>query len=162
MNPAIRLAAAADRSTVERIVQEAYAPYVPRIGRKPAPMLDDYAALIRGERVHVLEDDGRAIGILVLIPEDDAMLLDNIAVLPSAHGLGHGRRLLEFAERAARDAGYSQIRLYTHEMMTENIALYARIGFTETHRITEKGLRRVYMAKALTGNQLPDPGPTSL
>jgi GNAT superfamily N-acetyltransferase len=149
MNPVIRLAAPADQSTVEQIVQQAYAPYVPRIGRKPAPMQDDYAALIRDQHVHLLEDDGRVIGILVLIPQDDAMLLDNIAVLPSAHGVGYGRRLLEFAERAARDAGYSRIRLYTHEMMTENLALYTRIGFAETHRVEEKGLRRVYMVKVL-------------
>jgi ribosomal protein S18 acetylase RimI-like enzyme len=149
MNPAIRLAVPADRSAVEQIVQEAYAPYVPRIGRKPAPMLDDYAGLIRDQRVHVLEDDPRAIGVLVLIPQGDAMLLDNIAVRPDAHGLGYGRRLLAFAERTAREAGYRQIRLYTNEMMTENIALYSRIGFTETHRAEEKGLRRVYMIKVL-------------
>jgi GNAT superfamily N-acetyltransferase len=149
MNPAIRLAVPADRSAVEQIVQEAYAPYVPRIGRKPAPMLDDYAALIRDRRVHVLEDDGRATGILVLIPQTTAMLLDNIAVRPASHGLGYGRRLLEFAERAARNAGYQQIRLYTNEMMAENLALYSHIGFTETHRVEEKGLRRVYMVKDL-------------
>lgn len=149
MNPTIRLAAPADQSSVEQIVQEAYARYVPRIGRKPAPMLDDYAALIRDQHVHVLEDGGRVIGMIVLIPQDDAMLLDNIAVLPSVHGRGYGRRLLEFAERAAHDAGYSRIRLYTHEMMTENLALYTRIGFAETNRAEEKGLRRVYMVKLL-------------
>jgi hypothetical protein len=33
--------------------------------------------------------------------------------------------------------------------MTENIALYGRIGYAETHRATEKGLNRVYMAKPL-------------
>jgi ribosomal protein S18 acetylase RimI-like enzyme len=54
-----------------------------------------------------------------------------------------------FAERSARDAGYKSIRLYTHEKMTQNIALYSRIGYVETHRGEEKGLRRVYMIKAL-------------
>ena len=34
-------------------------------------------------------------------------------------------------------------------MMTENIALYARLGYAETHRAEEKGFRRVYMAKPL-------------
>ena len=33
--------------------------------------------------------------------------------------------------------------------MTENIALYSRIGYVETHRAEEKGLRRVYMTKSL-------------
>jgi hypothetical protein len=31
--------------------------------------------------------------------------------------------------------------------MHENIALYQRIGFVETHRVSEKGYARVYMTK---------------
>ena len=112
-------------------------------------MLDDYARLIGDGRVHVIEHDGDVVGILVLIPREDAMLLDNVAVSPSAQGLGLGRALLKFAEAAAVDAGFRLIRLYTNEAMTENIALYTRIGYSETHRVEEKGLRRVYMTKAL-------------
>jgi hypothetical protein len=33
--------------------------------------------------------------------------------------------------------------------MTENLALYCRLGFVETHRGEEIGLNRVYMTKAL-------------
>ncbi len=139
-----------DRPAVEAVVQAAYAVYVPRIGRKPGLMLDDYAALIRQERVHVLEDGGRIYGIVVLIPEETSMLLDNVAVRPDAQGRGYGRTLIAFAEQAARDAGYGTIRLYTHEMMTENAAMYSRIGFVATHRIEEKGFRRIYMAKGLS------------
>lgn len=149
MSQVIRLAGPEDRPAVEAIVQAAYAPYVPRIGREPGPMLDDYGARIRARQVHVLEDEGAIRGILVLIPQERSMLLDNIAVIPDAQGQGHGRTLLKFAERAALDAGYESIRLYTNEAMVENIALYSRIGFVETHRIEEKGLRRVYMVKAL-------------
>ena len=149
MNNIIRIAGPADLSTVEAIVEAAYFHYVARIGRKPGPMLDDYAALIREGRVHVLDSDGVVKGILVLIPEQDAMLLDNVAVAPDAKGMGFGRKLIEFAEDSARRAGYRSIRLYTHVMMTENIALYSRIGYVETHRGEEKGLSRVYMAKAL-------------
>ena len=149
MNGTPRPATASDLAAVEAVVEAAYAPYVPRIGRKPGPMLDDYAELIAAGRVHVLERDGVVQAVLVLIPEPDAMLLDNVAVLPDAHGLGLGRTLLVFAERAARDAGYRRIKLYTHQAMTENIALYGRIGYAETHRAVEKGLHRVYMAKPL-------------
>lgn len=78
------------------------------------------------------------------------MLLDNVAVDPIRQGSGVGRKLLAFAEQAALKAGYRSIRLYTNEAMTENIALYARIGYVETHRGEEKGLRRVYMTKQLT------------
>ena len=62
--------------------------------------------------------------------------------------------MLQFAEAAAADAGYRRIRLYTNEAMTENIELYTRIGYSETHRVEEKGLRRVYMTKTVGGATL--------
>ena len=145
--PTPRLATQADLQAVQAIVRDAYTPYVARIGRPPGPMLDDYQAQIAASRVHVLEHDGVIKGILVLIPGLGAMLLDNIAVVPTARGAGLGRALLQFAERAAHQAGYRHIRLYTHESMTENIALYGRIGYAETHRIEENGFKRVYMQK---------------
>ena len=99
--------------------------------------------------VYVAEQEGAVRGILVLISEDDGMLLDNVAVLPEAQGLGIGRLLLTFAERVAADAGGPAIRLYTNEAMTENIALYTRLGYIETHRAEETGFQRVYMQKTL-------------
>ena len=149
MTDGLRIAVEEDLPFVEAIVEAAYSAYVPIIGRKPGPMLDDYAALIRDRRVHVLQSDGIIQGVLVLIPEENAMLLDNIAVIPAAKGSGLGRKMLMFAEQSARDAGYKSIRLYTHEKMVQNIELYSRIGYVETHRGEEKGLRRVYMTKAL-------------
>ena len=134
---------------VEHIVRSAYTPYIERIGRQPDPMLDDYAALIDSRRVHVLVEDGSVVGVLVLVPEKKSMLLDNVAVSPAAQGRDHGGKLIAFAEQAATDAGYDAIRLYTNEAMTENLALYARLGFSETHRLEEKELRRVYMRKRL-------------
>lgn len=112
-------------------------------------MLDDYAALIAEGRVHVIGTPDLT-GILVLIPETDALLLDNIAVAPGAQGTGVGKRLMTFAEDQARAAGYGRIRLYTHERMAENVAIYLRIGYRETHRATQNGFPRVFMEKRLT------------
>lgn len=145
----LRRATADDRPAVEAIVEAAYRHYIARIGSKPGPMLDDYGALIEAGRVHVMESDGTPKGVLVLIPEPDVMLLDNIAVDPSAQGAGLGRAMMRFAEESARKAGYKSIHLYTNAMMTENIALYTRAGYVETHRGVEKGLHRVYMTKQL-------------
>ena len=145
----IRLATPADLPAVEALVVAAYGHYVARIGRKPGPMLDDYAASIAQKRVHVLEVDGSIEGLVVLIAEGSTMLLDNVAVAPRVKGRGYGRTLLEFAERSALAAGCTSMRLYTHELMTENQALYTRIGFVETHRAEEIGLRRVFMSKTL-------------
>jgi GNAT superfamily N-acetyltransferase len=149
MKHTIRLAAHDDLHSVKEVVRAAYSHYVPLIGRKPAPMLDDYETLIRDRRVQVALRDEVIQAVLVLIPEDDAMLLDNVAVTPAAQGFGLGRKMLDFAERAARDLGYASIRLYANEAMTENLLLYSRIGYSETHRVEEKGLRRVYMTKSL-------------
>jgi ribosomal protein S18 acetylase RimI-like enzyme len=145
----IRPARPGDLAAVEAIVRSAYARYVPIIGREPGPMLDDYQALIEAGHVHVLSDDEGLRGVLVLIPEEQALLLDNVAISPDAQGRGHGRALIAFAERIARERGLGAIRLYTNEAMTENIALYRRLGFVETGRREEAGFRRVYMAKAL-------------
>ncbi len=149
MNHTIRPATRDDLQPVETVIHAAYCHYVARIGREPGPMLDDYSALIEQGLVHVIEHEGLVKGVLVLIPEKHSMLLDNIAIAPDVQGLGLGRKLLEFAEHAAIASSYRSITLYTNEAMTENIALYARIGYVETHRAEEKGLRRVYMRKPL-------------
>jgi ribosomal protein S18 acetylase RimI-like enzyme len=146
----IRLASPADRSAVERVVHEAYAVYIDRIGKPPGPMFDDYAALIAAGTVSVLEtDDGEIAAIIVLLPKPGHLLLDNIAVRRDRQGQGLGRALIAFAEAEARRLGFDEVRLYTHQMMTENIALYARLGFVETGRGHDAGYDRVFMTKAL-------------
>src|SRR3546814_20683924 len=104
--------------------RDAYANYVAYLGREPSPFLDDYAPLVREGGVSVIEYHGTVQGFLVLIPEIDALLLDNVAVSTNVRGSEIGRVLLEFAERSAIEAGYRQIRLYINEAMTENFELY--------------------------------------
>ncbi|RON38129.1 GNAT family N-acetyltransferase [Pseudomonas frederiksbergensis] len=150
MSLLIRPATLEDIAQIEAIVEAAYSPYIERIGRKPAPMLDDYASQVLARRVHVLAQEKTLSGFVVLIDTEEYLLLDNIAVNPAVMGQGFGRQLLDFAERHALDAGYPSIRLYTNEAMRENIALYLRRGYVETHRVEENGLRRVHMRKALS------------
>jgi ribosomal protein S18 acetylase RimI-like enzyme len=152
----IRPARDGEADTLRSIVTAAYAGYIPRIGKPPGPMLDDYARRIADRQAWVLEDAGRVVGVLVLEQRPDAFMLDNIAVHPDAQGSGHGRALVAFAEAEALRRGWREIRLYTHALMTENQALYRRLGFVETHRASEHGFDRVYMAKLLSS----DPGDT--
>lgn len=151
----IRHAEPQDRAAVEAIVDAAYSVYVERIGKPPGPMLDDYARLIDERAVSVIEAaDGAIAGLIVLLEKPDHLLLDNIAVRPECQGQGIGRRLITLAEGAARRLGYGEVRLYTHEMMTENIALYTRLGFRETGRGRAAGYDRVFMTKWLAGPNL--------
>jgi ribosomal protein S18 acetylase RimI-like enzyme len=157
----IRLAEPADRAAIETIVRAAYAVYIPRIGKPPGPMLDDYTRLIADGAVSVIEEAGEEIAALIVLrPKPDHLLLDNIAVRPDRQGSGFGRALIEHAEREAARLGFAEIRLYTHEKMTENIALYTRISFVETGRRNDGGYDRVFMTKTLGGTRdgLSSPG----
>jgi putative hydrolase of the HAD superfamily len=146
---ALRAANEGDVAAVAACVHAAYRHYVERIGRPPGPMTDDYAEVIRERRVMVAESAGRIVGVLVLASTQEGFLLENVAVEPSRRGTGLGRTLLELAESEARREGFDSIYLYTHEKMSENRALYARIGYVEYDRRFEKGLARVYMRKPL-------------
>jgi ribosomal protein S18 acetylase RimI-like enzyme len=145
----VRPAVAADAPRLQAIAAAAYAGYVGRIGRAPAPMTADYAAAITGSEVWVAQDDGEAVGLLVLATRPDHLLLENIAVLPTAQGRGIGARLLALAQDRARQLRLGEIRLYTNEAMTENLSYYARHGYVETHRAAQDGYRRVFFAKIL-------------
>jgi ribosomal protein S18 acetylase RimI-like enzyme len=146
----LRTARPEDRAAVEAIVEAAYSVYVERIGKPPGPMLDDYAKLIGAGAVSVFDDpDGAIAALVVLLPQPDHLLLDNIAVRPDRQGTGLGRRLVAFAEAEARRLGYAELRLYTHATMTENIVLYTRLGFREIGRGLAAGYDRVFMAKDL-------------
>jgi ribosomal protein S18 acetylase RimI-like enzyme len=145
----IRQARPDDVPRIEAIVEAAYGKYVARIGKKPGPMLDDYAAQVRDGTVWVLEAEGGVAGLVVLLPEPDHILLDNVAVDPALAGRGIGRALIAFAEEQTRRRGFAEIRLYTHVKMTENLAMYPRLGYEETHRGEQAGYQRVFMRKKL-------------
>jgi GNAT superfamily N-acetyltransferase len=130
-------------------VERAYAHYVPVIGRRPAPMDDDYAARIAAGQAHVLERGGRILGLVVIEDRPDHLWLDNIAVEPEARGQGLGGVLLDFVEAETRRRGFQELRLLTNERMEANLLLYRHRGFAEIERREEKGFRRVFLRKAL-------------
>jgi GNAT superfamily N-acetyltransferase len=143
----VRLAAPAEAVTLRVIAREAYQHYVPRIGREPAPMSADYDAAVRAGQAWVAVGQGEVIGFAVLIAHPGHLLLENLAVRPSRQGRGAGSRLLALAEDQARRRRLAEIRLYTNEAMTDNLAYYPRRGYTETHRAEQDGFRRVYFRK---------------
>jgi N-acetylglutamate synthase-like GNAT family acetyltransferase len=143
----IRAAVADDVPAVAALVRDAYALYVPRIGRQPAPVTADHAGLIAAGRTSVAELDGAIAGVIVLIPADDHLLIENVAVAPAMQGRGLGGELMRYAERRAAELGLHELRLYTNALMTENLALYPALGYVETGRRTEDGFSRVYFTK---------------
>jgi ribosomal protein S18 acetylase RimI-like enzyme len=145
----LRTATGEDTEKVTALVNAAYRHYVERIGMMPRPMTDDSAEVIKNYRVTVAESFQTIVGVIVLTVTDEGFLIDNVAVDPSYRGKGIGRDLLAFAEAEARRAGFDSIYLYTHEKMTENIALYTRIGYVEYDRRSQGDFSLVYMRKQL-------------
>ncbi|MFJ4158161.1 GNAT family N-acetyltransferase [Pseudomonas sp. NPDC089752] len=139
----------ADVEAITALVHEAYAPYIARIGKAPAPMLDDYRQVLAEAEVYVAMDAARIVGVLVMSREGSEMLLVNVAVLAACKGQGVGKQLMHFCEEQSRQAGCQAIRLYTHERMTDNIEIYRKLGYVETHRAQEQSFARVFMRKQL-------------
>ncbi len=145
----LRPARAEEAPALRQMVRAAYAHYVPRLDREPAPRLDDYAARIADHQAFVLEADGALQGVAVLEDSETGLFLDNIAVVSGAQGTGLGRQMLTWIEAEGRRRGHQRLWLYTNEVMAENIAMYQRLGFGETHRAEESGYRRVFFEKSL-------------
>ena len=144
-----RPATGADVPKVAALVNDAYCHYVERIGILPRPMIENYAEVIANRRVTIAEHHGAIVGVIVLTVDDEGFLIDNVAVDPSVRGRGLGRALFKFAEAEARRVGFDSIHLYTHEKMTENLAIYSRIGYVEYDRRSQGEFSLVYMRKHL-------------
>ncbi|MBB3937251.1 GNAT family N-acetyltransferase [Aureimonas phyllosphaerae] len=98
----IRSATRSDVPAIVEIVADAYAPYVERLGREPAPMMDDYGQLVESDCVWIVETGGLIGGLIVLRQEADHVLVSNVAVARAHQGQGLGRKLLDYAEAVAR------------------------------------------------------------
>ena len=144
-----RLAQPSDAESVRALVRRAYAPYLARMDREPAPMTADYAALIVAGHVTLALAEGRLAGALVCYPQGDALHVENVAVEPDRHGAGIGRALLARAEEEARSQGLGAVELYTNEVMTENLPFYAALGYDVEGQGEEAGYRRVFFRKSV-------------
>jgi ribosomal protein S18 acetylase RimI-like enzyme len=144
-----RRAHAADLPAIKALIDAAYARYLTRMDKPPAPMLRDYSPSVEAGTTWVTGSPVTA--VLTLYPRDDHLFVENIAVHPGAQGHGLGRALMSFAEEEAARRGFTRMALVTHEAMTENQAIYARLGYTEVGRLAEDGYRRIYMEKRLHG-----------
>ena len=112
-------------------------------------MTEDYSEVIARRIVTVAEDGEAIAGVLVLGEDDEGFVVENVAVHPDHQGAGLGRRLLALAEREAVARGLDSIYLYTHRLMRENRALYARLGYAEYEPRARRHEGLVYMRQRL-------------
>jgi GNAT superfamily N-acetyltransferase len=144
-----RPAERADAAVIKDIVRAGYAKWVPVIGREPLPMRADYDKAVAEHPFDVAVEDGRVVGMIETMLEDDHLWIENVCVAPDAQGRGIGRLLLERAEQKAREAGRFELRLLTNGAFEANVLLYKRHGYTIDREEPFMGGMTVYMSKKL-------------
>ena len=142
----IREAIPEDSSRLKSCMESAYATYQERMGGDRLPPMDvDYLSEIKNYPTWVVEAEGSILGGLIMLFENNAASIANIAVNPKFQGQGIGGELLRFAESKARENNLSEMRLATHALLEENISLYRYLGWEETGRDEN----RVFMKKEI-------------
>ena len=137
----LRKAGADDAPAITACVLRAYAKYAVGYRTRRSPSWPTTPRWSARSPTWLLEHEGQCVGVLVLVPRADHLLLENVAVDPAHQGRGLGRLLLDFAEAEARRLGLPAVRLYTNALMTENMGIYSARGYVETERREIDGRR---------------------
>ena len=145
----IRQAQVVDRRAVVACVRAAYTRYTARMDREPAPLRADYEVLIAQGVVYVLVIQEEVRGVLVMMPQQRSLFVENVAVDPRFQGQGLGQKLMAFVEQQAQKEQLQEISLYTNEVMSENLRFYQKLGFEEEGRRVEDGYHRIFLRKRL-------------
>lgn len=143
----VRTACAADAEAIGGLTRQAYAKWVRVIGREPLPMRVDYADAVQRHRFDLLHVGAALAALIETTPQDDWLLIENVAVLPAFQGRGFGVRLLKLAEDLAASAGLAGARLYTNQRFTQNLRLYAALGYAVEREEPHNGGVTVHMIK---------------
>ena len=145
----ISRATPADAAAVRQFVRDAYAKWVPLMGREPLPMLADYDLAVREHEVDLACVDGVLVALVEVIVHPDHLFIENLAVAPGQQRRGLGRYLLAHAERRAIALAVPEMRLLTSRIMAGNVALYQSSGYRIDRTEPFRGGVTVYMSKSI-------------
>ena len=145
----VRAARNADVPALQALVAGAFAPFTARTGQRAAPVDTDWETVVWALAGLVATRDDRIVGVLVLWPHPDHVLVETLAVAPEEQGRGVGSALLDRAELTAIEAGTNAVRLHADARMTEALAYCLRRGCAEVGRETVHGASRVLLEKRL-------------
>jgi RimJ/RimL family protein N-acetyltransferase len=84
--------------------------------------------LDRGQLFEIRDVDA-VIGVAVLVDDDDAVEIWNIALSEEHRGRGCGRRAIELIAEWCRDQGTSRLTVGTSDCSLGTIAFYRKVGF---------------------------------
>jgi GNAT superfamily N-acetyltransferase len=147
----LRRAQPSETEKIAAFQRAAYARNRTIIGVEPIPLQADYAKILTEYEVWLHESGDRLAGVLILEPRADDLLIWSVATAPDARRSGLGNRLLAAAEQRARRLGKRIMRLYTGELLVNNVAWYQRRGYTIEHTEVMSDRRIVHMKKTIEG-----------
>lgn len=149
--PSLRRAGRGDADAIRNLTRKVYAKWIPAVGREPGPMQADYNAAVLNHWIDLIEEDGRLVALIEIIPHPDHLFVENIAVAEDRQGEGLARKLLDHATALAKKAGQQELRLLTNGAFASNVALYLHLGFTITSdEPNPKGGTTVYFTKPVS------------
>lgn len=139
----IRWAKSDDAPLIRAIVNQAYRELAD-LGLNYTATYQDEAETLRrmaNSRVLVIEDEGRAIGTILMREENKidqrrAAYLGQFGFLPEYKGRGLGRQVMDFMEQLALREGYECVQLDTAKPAAHLVSMYLRRGYRivgETH-----------------------------
>lgn len=135
----------AEAEPVLALIRAAFAGMAGRID-PPSSMHRLTAEAIRAHdgtgEVWVVVEAGRVLACMVLTPGPDALHLGKLAVAEEARGRGLARRLAEQAVARARALGLPRVELQARVELTENHAIFRRLGFAKTGATAHPGYDR--------------------
>jgi GNAT superfamily N-acetyltransferase len=143
----LRRALATDADAIAALTKEAYAKWVPVIGRDPLPMTVDYATAVRNHRFDLLFAGPTLAALIETVPAEDWLMIVNLAVRPAFQRQGFGGRLVRLAEHIAERAGLRGTQLYTNRAFTTNLVFYTALGYRVDREEPFLGGATVYMSK---------------
>jgi ribosomal protein S18 acetylase RimI-like enzyme len=135
------------------IMRQAFLEYAGALPQESGALresVDDVrAAMQEGGAVLAFVGDA-AVGSARFLPEDEALYVGRVAVVPACRRRGIASALMRYLEDLARDQGLEAVRIGVRESLPSNIALYEKLGYVEVKREPHGADRSLTMLKRVS------------
>ncbi|PYX93042.1 MAG: hypothetical protein DMG71_16285 [Acidobacteria bacterium] len=129
----IRPAVASDAASIAALLHQSFiefqSSYTPAGFAATTPTSDQIQLRMKEGPVWVALHNEAIVGTVSVVPKEKGLYIRGMAVVPSARGLGVGKALLVYVERAAAAEGYQRLFLSTTPFLSAAIRLYENFGF---------------------------------